>query len=58
MSLARRRRLPAWAIAAGIAAVFLGLVLAARVTGHWRTDVEPRVYLETIPRASELDHPR
>jgi polyferredoxin len=54
----RRARLPAWAVAAGIAALFLGLTALARATGHWRTDVDPRVYSALIPRAAELDHPR
>ena len=54
----RPSRLPAWAVAAGIAAVFLGLTAFARVTGHWHTDVDPRVYSTMIPRAADLDHPR
>jgi polyferredoxin len=36
---AKRRTLPAWAIAAAIAAIFLGAVVAARLTGHWNHDV-------------------
>ncbi len=55
---ARRRRMPAWAFAAGIAAVFLGLVAVARVTGHWHTEVDPRIYRALIPRAGEFEHPR
>ncbi len=58
LSVARRRPVPAWAVAAGIAALFLGLVGAARITGHWRTDVDPRVYRLVIPRAADLTHPR
>ena len=54
----RRLRLPAWAVAAGIAVVFLGLTAFARLTGHWHTEIDPRVYSEIIPRVSELDHPR
>ncbi len=52
------RRWPAWAIAAGIAAVFLGLTGIARFTGHWETHVDPRVYSAIIPQAGELVHPR
>jgi polyferredoxin len=52
------RRWPAWAIAAGIAAVFLGLTGVARLTGHWETHVDPRVYSAIIPQAGELAHPR
>ena len=58
MSATRRRRLPGWAVAAGIAALFLGLVGGARLTGHWHTAVDPRIYRLIIPRASELTHPR
>jgi polyferredoxin len=58
LSPTRRSRWPAWALAAGIAAVFLGLTGLARVTGHWHTDVDPRVYSAIIPRAAELAHPR
>ncbi|HET8539133.1 MAG TPA: 4Fe-4S binding protein [Anaeromyxobacter sp.] len=58
LSPRRRARLPAWAIAAGIAAVFLGLTAFARLTGHWHTEVDPRVYSAIIPRAGEFEHPR
>ncbi len=56
LSPGRRVRLPAWVVAAGIAAVVLGLTALARVTGHWHTDVDPRVYSAIIPHAAELDH--
>ena len=39
-----RRALPAWGIAAGIAALFFGVVAAARMTGHWNGDVPIEVY--------------
>ncbi len=58
ISASRRGRWPAWALAAGIAAVFLGVVGFARLTGHWHTEVDPRVYFQIIPRAVELEHPR
>jgi polyferredoxin len=57
MSLSRRRRLPAWALAAGIACIFLGTVALARWTGHWRTDLPARIYFDLIPRAREFTHP-
>jgi len=56
MSGPRRRRVPAWAIAAGITLLFLGITGYAQWTGHWRTDVPSRVYFELIPRASEIEH--
>jgi polyferredoxin len=58
LSPRRGTGLPAWAIAAGIAAVFLGLTAAARLGGHWHTEVDPRVYSAIIRQAAELDHPR
>lgn len=52
----RRRRVPAWAIAASVAVLFLGATSYARWTGHWRTDLPSRVYFELIPQAGELPH--
>jgi polyferredoxin len=54
----RRWRWPAWALAAGIAAVFLGLTGLARATGHWHTPVDPRAKSAIIQRAAELEHSR
>lgn len=39
-----KRALPAWAVAAAIVAIFLGVVIAARATGHWQTDVPAELY--------------
>ncbi len=58
LAASRRRRLPGWAVAAGIAAVFLGLVALARLTGHWETRIDERIYAALVPRADALDHPR
>lgn len=57
MSLAGRRNLPAWAMAAGIAAIFLGIVACARLTGHWDTRIPSQLYFDLIPRAHEFGHP-
>ena len=53
----RRRQVPAWAIAATVAALFLGVCGYARWTGHWRTDLPSQVYFELIPHANEFGHP-
>jgi polyferredoxin len=58
ISARRRRPWSARKLAAGIAAVFLGLTGLARLTGHWHTVVDPSVYSAIIPRAAELQHPR
>jgi polyferredoxin len=52
----RPRRAPAWAVAAGIATLFLGVYGYARLTGHWQTNIPSRVYFELIPRAGEFEH--
>jgi polyferredoxin len=52
-----RRRVPAWAIAAGIAIVFFGIAGWARVTDHWNSNIPRQVYFELVPRAQELSHP-
>ena len=57
VSLPRRRVLPAWAMAAGIAILFFGVVAGAQWTGHWHTDLPASVYMDLIPRASEFSHP-
>lgn len=55
--LVPRRKVPPWAIAAGIAIVFFGIAGWARVTGHWNSDISRQVYFELVPRAQELTHP-
>ncbi len=57
LSLPKRRRAPAWAMAAGIAVVFLGGYGLAVSTGHWNTELPDRVYLELTPHADEFGHP-
>ena len=53
----RHRPLPNWAIAAGIAVVFLGLVGGARLSGHWNTRLPDHVYMHLVPHAAEATHP-
>jgi polyferredoxin len=57
MSIGRRRRVPAWLMAAGIAAIFLGIAGYAQWAGHWRTNLPSQVYYDLIPRANEFSHP-
>jgi polyferredoxin len=51
------RRVPAWAVAAGVAVLFLGVTGWARWTGHWHTNLPERVYFELVPHANEFTHP-
>ena len=53
----RHARVPAWAVAAGVAVLFLGVCGYARLTGHWNTALPSRVYFELIPHANEFHHP-
>ena len=53
----KRFAVPAWAMAAGIALLFLGLVGFAKVTGHWTSPVPNSVYQELVPHANEATHP-
>jgi len=57
MTAPGRRHVPAWAVAALIAILFLGICGYARWSGHWRTDLPERVYFELIPQASQFEHP-
>lgn len=58
MSIARRKQtVPAWAIAAGVAAIFLGFVEYAHLTGHWHTNLPQSIYMNLVPRANEFTHP-
>jgi polyferredoxin len=53
----RPKRVPALAVAAGVAAIFLSVCVCARLTGHWNTDLPARTYFELIPHANEFQHP-
>ena len=57
MSAPGRRRVPAWAIAAGVALVFVGICGYARLAGHWDTNLSSQTYLDLIPHANEFTHP-
>lgn len=57
MRLGRRLVLsPAW-FGAGVAVIFLALVLVARFTGHWHTNLPDQVYRELVPVADRFSHP-
>jgi len=49
--------LPAWAMAAGIALLFLGIAGFAKATGHWQSPVSDEAYQQLIPHADEAAHP-
>jgi polyferredoxin len=51
------RPLPAWAFAAGVAALFLGIVGMAKTSGHWNSQVPQEVYQQLVPHADAASHP-
>jgi polyferredoxin len=57
LSTPARQRVPAWAVAAGVALLFVGICGYARWSGHWRTNLPSHMYLELIPHANEFTHP-
>src|SRR5208282_2618765 len=46
-------RIPAWAMAAGIAVLFFGIVGFAKSAGYWNTDLPRSIYLELVPNADQ-----
>jgi polyferredoxin len=56
LSAPRSKRVPAWVVAAGLAGLLVGIYAAARITGHWRTNLSDTVYFQLVPRAAEFDH--
>jgi hypothetical protein len=57
VALPRRRVIPPALYAAAVVAVFFGILLAARVTGHWHTGVSGAEYLRIVPSLRGLAHP-
>jgi polyferredoxin len=56
LGVRKRRAIPAWSMAAGIAILFLGVVGYAKVTGQWNTNLPKQVYLQLVPNADEQEH--
>ena len=51
------RRMPSWAFAAGVAALFFGIVGFAKMEGYWKSDVPQAMYKQLVPHANEASHP-
>ena len=49
--------LPTWAMAAGIAVLFLGVAGFAKATGHWNTTISNAMYQRLVPNADQAAHP-
>lgn len=50
-------KVPVWAMAAGIAALFIGIVGFAKTTGSWDSQVPRAVYQQLVPHADQARHP-
>lgn len=50
------RVLKPWTVAAMLALIFFGLVGAARLTGHWQTNLSREIYMELVPNAEHFEH--
>jgi len=53
----QRAAIPAWAMAAGIALLFLGAAGFAKATGHWESAIPTSVYERLVPNADQAAHP-
>lgn len=50
-------RMPAWALALGIAVLFFGIIGFAKTAGYWNGDVPDYVYRQLVPQANVVAHP-
>jgi polyferredoxin len=53
----QRAAIPAWAMAVGIALLFLGVAGFAKATGHWESTIPAAVYERLVPNADQAAHP-
>jgi polyferredoxin len=57
LHVSTHRRIPVWAMAAGVAAIFFGVVGCAKLSGRWNSDVPDSTYHLLVPHANEARHP-
>jgi hypothetical protein len=50
-------KMPTWAMAAGIAVLFLGIVGFAKAAGDWDSHVPQATYQQLVPNADQARHP-
>ncbi len=53
----RAPKIPLWAMAASIAALFFGIVGFAKTAGYWDSHVPTAIYQQLVPHADEARHP-
>jgi polyferredoxin len=52
-----RRALNPIAVAAVLACIFFGLVVVAKTTGHWQTNLPREIYMDLVSHANDAAHP-
>lgn len=52
-----QEQLPAWAMAAAVAVLFLGIVGYAKFAGYRNGDIPDHVHRQSVPQANEVSHP-
>ena len=52
-----QRALSPIAVAAVLACIFFGLVVVAKTTGHWQTNLPREVYMDLVSHANDAAHP-
>jgi polyferredoxin len=53
----RTRAIPPAAQVAILACIFFGLVLVAKATGHWQTNLPREMYIDLVSHANDAAHP-
>ncbi len=53
----RRRAIRPIAMAAVLACIFFGLVVAAKTSGHWQTNLPRTIYMDLVSHANNATHP-
>ena len=53
----RDGRIPAWAMAVGVAVLFFGIVGYAKTAGYWNGEIPNAIYQQIVPHAEEVGHP-
>jgi polyferredoxin len=57
MATVTKKPVRIWAMAAGVAVIFFGVVGYAKISGHWTTDIPQDVYMRLVPHADQATHP-
>ncbi len=52
-----RRALNPMTVAGILLCIFIGLVIVAKATGHWQTNLPRQIYMDLVSHANEASHP-